>query len=170
MRPSPCVGINLLSPAGRSTFSHDGGPQPASPRLVQSKCEHHWLMREVPPTGRFLGLRHTACPETRQWLYRERSPRVFGDYGDRALQAVSAVSRLIARSSRSGVRSTQAGDLVLSWFSTALPALPTLPELGHFLGAKIRGLQLGVSTGQLHIPLVSSPPKIRIMIPTRLLG
>lgn len=84
-----------------------------------------------------------------------------------ALQAVSAVSRLISMSSRSGVRSTQAGDLVLSWLSTALPALP---ELGHFLGVKIRGLQLGVSTGQLHIPLVSSPPKIRITIPTRLLG
>ena len=85
VRPSPCVGINPLSPPGRSTFSHDGGPQPASPRLVHSKCEHRWLMREVPPSGRFLGLGHTACPETKQWLYRESSTRVFGDYGDRGL-------------------------------------------------------------------------------------
>lgn len=81
-------------------------------------------MRDVPPTGRFLGLRHAACPKTRQWIYRESGPCVFGDYGDRGFQAVSAMSTLIAVSSRSAVRSTQAGDLVLSQFSAALRALP----------------------------------------------
>ena len=61
------------------------GPSASSPRLAHSKCEHHWLMRDVSPIGRFLGLRHTACPKTRQWIYRECGPCVFGDYGDRDL-------------------------------------------------------------------------------------
>ena len=41
-----------------------------------------------------------------------------------AFQAVSAMSMLIAVSSRSAVRSTRARDLVLSQFSAALRALP----------------------------------------------
>ena len=59
--------------------------------------------------------------------------------------------------------------------SVLVQCSPGCPDLaGPFPGGQIRGLQshsqLGFSTDQLPITLVSSPPKIGIMIPTRPLG